>query len=272
MIVIAGLVAAATFVLDLFMPTGVAGGIPYVAVVLLGGFSRVRNGATLSAALATVLTVLGHWLSPEGGLPIWIEASNRALAVIVFWVTAVLIVRRNTAEEALRTLATTDSLTGAMTRGHFLELSEREFARSRRYHHPLSVVILDIDHFKRVNDRYGHAAGDAVLTALAENCRERLRTVDLFGRIGGEEFAVTMPETSLALAARAADRLRASLASIRIPVDGGSVALTVSIGVVGLYEGDADFDALLVRADKALYAAKEAGRDRIEVVGVEQGP
>jgi diguanylate cyclase (GGDEF)-like protein/PAS domain S-box-containing protein len=163
--------------------------------------------------------------------------------------------------------ATTDALTGARNRRFFYEEAEREFARSRRYRQPLSVMMLDIDHFKRVNDTFGHHAGDEVLRRTAEVFRGEIRDGDLFGRLGGEEFAVLMPQTDLAGARMLAERLRATYAELRIRGEWeGEIAPTVSVGVAETLATDADIEQTIRRADAGLYAAKRAGRNRVGVV------
>lgn len=176
------------------------------------------------------------------------------------------ITRRVRAERALKHLARTDGLTGLANRRFFMERAEAEVVRARRYNHGLGVLILDADHFKKVNDTYGHAAGDAVLRALAKRARSVVRSVDLLGRLGGEEFGLLMPETDLPEIRAAAERLRQEMA--RAPVPSGEtgtspIAFTVSIGMASLTEQDASFEAVLHRADLALYEAKESGRNTV---------
>jgi diguanylate cyclase (GGDEF)-like protein len=173
------------------------------------------------------------------------------------------ITERKTLENELKQLAMTDPLTGIGNRRHFMELSEHELRRARRYNTTLSVVMLDIDHFKAVNDKYGHAAGDEVLKAVARVCGKHLRSADVFGRLGGEEFAFMLPETDIAGAAVFAERLRAALAAAEVPTSQGLVRFTVSLGVAELSAEDQTLDSLLQRADERLYAAKQAGRNRV---------
>jgi len=171
---------------------------------------------------------------------------------------------RKALESELTRLATIDPLTAAANRRHFLAQAEQEMERASRYRRALSVVMIDIDHFKDVNDGHGHAAGDAVLTAVASVCRELLRDVDCFGRVGGEEFALVLPETTLAGAVEAAERLRRAIAEAVVPFGGVDLAVTASLGVAERRDGEAEFDRLLARADLALYRAKAAGRNRVE--------
>jgi len=163
----------------------------------------------------------------------------------------------------LTTRATTDALTGAWSRGYFLPMADEEIDRAGRYRRPLSLVLIDLDHFKRVNDSFGHHAGDQTLCHIARLSREMLRAHDTFARLGGEEFAILMPETAEAAAAAVAERLRARVADESIETLSGRVRITISVGVAQLRAGE-EFKALYNRADKALYEAKRQGRDRVE--------
>ncbi len=164
----------------------------------------------------------------------------------------------------LRELSARDPLTGLYNHREFYSLLQMELERSRRYRHPLALLMLDLDFFKQVNDTYGHMAGDEVLCAVAALMRHELRLVDHVARYGGEEFAAILPETAADEALAIARRIRQSVAARPLAVTGtGGVALTVSIGVA-LFPDDADSDAALVRqADQALYRAKAEGRNRV---------
>jgi len=170
---------------------------------------------------------------------------------------------RKRLERALKNIASTDSLTGACNRLHFMERAEREFARYRRYRGSLSLLMLDLDHFKHVNDTHGHHAGDGVLRQMVQRCRQLFRETDLLGRLGGEEFAVLLPETALAQAQITAERLCREMAEQPIVLEGQSVAVTVSIGVAQAQADDRSLEELLRRADQALYDAKHGGRNRV---------
>jgi len=166
--------------------------------------------------------------------------------------------------QELEHVAWTDPLTRVVNRGHFLELASLEFARSRRYGNPLTVWVVDIDHFKKVNDTYGHQAGDLVLQSMVSISRQALRDWDILGRIGGEEFAVLLPETEATQGLLVAERLRQAVATSRMPLEKlKAIQLTVSIGIATLCDSDADFNALFHRADTALYEAKRTGRDKV---------
>ena len=160
--------------------------------------------------------------------------------------------------------AHTDHLTGFNNRGHFMHQAELELRRVVRYGGTLSIFMMDVDHFKKINDTHGHKVGDLVLQKLAEICRDTLRMVDIIGRVGGEEFAILLPETTEQEAIRGAERLRQAIANAKIPLGHGlPLSITVSIGITSLMSKDDNIDVLLSFADKALYAAKNAGRNRI---------
>jgi diguanylate cyclase (GGDEF)-like protein len=157
----------------------------------------------------------------------------------------------------------TDSLTGLFNRRHLFSLAEREFLRAQRYGRPLSAVMLDIDHFKRVNDTYGHAAGDQVLAEVAQRLRTSARHTDLIGRYGGEEFVLLLPETELPGAELLAERLRRAIAGAPMATSGGPLSISASLGVAATQPNVRDAAALIDQADQALYAAKQAGRNRV---------
>ena len=164
----------------------------------------------------------------------------------------------------LAKLAQTDPLTGLINRRGFVEIYTSEVSRARRYKRSRVVAMMDLDHFKNINDRYGHAGGDAVLRSFASTARAALRTHDVICRYGGEEFCVLMPETKIHGAARVAERARAAIEKMKVMHEGEPIASTVSIGVASAFEeggDDCTEEALLERADKALYRAKAAGRN-----------
>jgi diguanylate cyclase (GGDEF)-like protein len=165
-------------------------------------------------------------------------------------------------ELELRLVATTDSLTGVLSRRAFFEAAGRDFARAFRHDEALSCVLFDVDHFKRINDLHGHAAGDQALQQVTKLIKDNLRMEDYLGRIGGEEFALLMPMTARANALDVGDRLRQRVMESEFAVAGGAINLTVSAGVAELHPDDRSFKDMLGRADGALYAAKMGGRNR----------
>ena len=167
--------------------------------------------------------------------------------------------------EEMRRQATTDELTTLVNRRRFIEALEVELERARMFGTPLTVVLADLDDFKRINDGFGHHAGDYALRAFGELLRDHVRDVDVAGRIGGEEFAVFLPETGAAAAAAVASRMREALASSRITLpEGAQIRLTASFGIAESV-ADQSTDELLRRADDALYEAKRAGKNRFNV-------
>lgn len=179
------------------------------------------------------------------------------------------ITRRKQRERELVRQATTDGLTGVMNRRCFLERFAEELLRTHRFRTGGALLMCDIDHFKGINDRHGHAAGDAVLKEFAAVAGATLRSIDLFGRMGGEEFAAFLPGCDLADAVRTAERLRCHVAAAAVCVGETRVALTVSVGVARVTAADEYPESALIRADRALYRAKAGGRNR---VAGEQGP
>jgi len=170
---------------------------------------------------------------------------------------------RRQLEGRLRHMATTDALTGVLNRAQFLALGEREVERVRQHGLGLALLMLDIDHFKLVNDRYGHPVGDAALCHLVAGLRAGTRRIDLLGRLGGEEFAIVLPAIGREAGGAVAERLRRHVASHPLIHDAQQIGMTVSIGLAMLSDGDRGMEQLLVRADALLYEAKDGGRDRV---------
>ncbi len=171
---------------------------------------------------------------------------------------------RKKAEQELERLAQTDSLTGLANRRHFMLQAELELSRALRYGGLLSLLMMDIDRFKQINDTYGHQTGDVVLQMIGDLCREELRDVDQVGRIGGEEFAVLLPETDATQALEVAERLRLMAARCGVLLDNGQrLQFSISLGVTTLTSGKATIDTLLGQADQAMYQAKRSGRNRV---------
>lgn len=178
--------------------------------------------------------------------------------------TAVDIAERKHLEEELKRQAHLDYLTGLPNRRSFMEQAGIEMSRTQRYEKSLSMLMLDIDHFKHINDAYGHQSGDVVLKTLAEVFAEVLRNIDIVGRLGGEEFGIILPETSLEEALEVAERLREVIAARQVVFPSGvETQFTVSIGVAALADKQAGIDTLINESDKALYRAKQSGRNKV---------
>jgi diguanylate cyclase (GGDEF)-like protein len=165
-------------------------------------------------------------------------------------------------EIELRQIATTDSLTGALTRRGFEIEINREMHRSRRHGRGLSTIAVDVDYFKKINDNYGHPAGDVVLQAVVSLIKQELRAEDFLGRLGGEEFAIGLPETDVEGARIAAERIRQRIAETPVQAGGDSIEITASFGIAEFNRADLDWKSILGRADVALYQAKLGGRNR----------
>ncbi|WP_282607333.1 diguanylate cyclase [Pelagibius sp. Alg239-R121] len=169
------------------------------------------------------------------------------------------------ANERLLVLATTDSLTGLANRRHFLDKLREEIARCQRYGRPFSVAMVDADHFKSVNDTYGHEVGDRVLKRLSNLMSGEVRDVDCVGRLGGEEFAILLPETEVTGAKIFCERLLTAIRETEVDTDEDVLRFTVSMGLTEVCKGEEKTDVILNRADEALYEAKEGGRDRVVI-------
>jgi diguanylate cyclase (GGDEF)-like protein len=167
--------------------------------------------------------------------------------------------------QEVQSLALTDPLTGLQNRRSIFELGRIEFSRAQRMNRPFCCMMLDIDHFKQVNDNHGHQAGDLVLQEFAELCHRSIRDVDLIGRYGGEELIIILPETDRDTAVQVAERLRQSISEQRTRIDGKEIGVTVSIGVATKDENTLHMEALIARADQALYIAKHKGRNRVAI-------
>ena len=199
----------------------------------------------------TVLEISGGPLPGGGFVSIYTDISHR-----------------KTLEDRLRFMATRDNLTGLFNRGHFFELAEQELERARRHGHPISIVMLDVDHFKQFNDRYGHATGDEVLRSLADTLKKGLRSHDIPARFGGEEFLALLPETDHEEAFDVAERLRQRVEASPLRSDEhGTLTITASLGVSSGHGDELPpLDRLIESADQGLYASKKVGRNRVSRV------
>jgi len=211
-------------------------------------------------------TTLELYAIGKDHIEIPVELSLSSIMIEGEWF-AVGIMRDNTErkkmEEELRRLATIDSLTNINNRRYFLDLALKEMDRSKRYGHPFSLIMLDIDHFKKVNDTYGHSVGDQVLIDFCDTCMKELRESDFMGRLGGEEFAVAIAECDLEGAAILAERIREAVASHTVVIDNEEIHFTVSIGITQMWQ-DSDWNSMFESADNALYKAKNNGRNQVQ--------
>ncbi len=194
----------------------------------------------------------------ELSLSEWQMADQKFFAAVIRDIT-----ERKRLKEELQQQAATDELTGIFNRRYFQKLAIGELKRANRLNRSLAIAVIDIDHFKRVNDTFGHAAGDQVLMAFTKICQRNIREIDMFARFGGDEFALLLPEANYEQAYVVIERIRLAVEAQPIEIDGKFVSITISVGIANLSGDQEAFDHLLSQADQALYRAKEAGRNQI---------
>ncbi len=223
---------------------------------------------TLTRATLTVFyTPPADFMAPQAIQP---TLMFLGIALILLWNITVMLMPSERLQNQLRRAAQDDALTNLLNRGGFNTLSLRALARCRHMGQPVSVLLMDLDHFKRVNDTHGHEAGDRLLCSFAETVRAQSRASDLVARYGGEEFSALLPNADRQQALVIAERIRYRFERVSVPVEGGELGTTVSIGVaeIGAQE---TVEAALQRADQALYTAKREGRNRITLAPLLQG-
>ena len=210
-------------------------------------------------------TVNGHWYQCRDQAIQWIDGR------IVRMEIATDITDRKHAEEELKAakeqaeaLSRSDGLTGLNNRRAFYDDGEKILHQAKRYAHPMSLIMLDVDYFKKIYDMYGHIAGDAVLVSLANILKKNVREVDILGRLGGEEFAVILPEVTLPDAITMAERLRTEIEAVKVSSNDGDISITASFGLATLTEEQVSLEELINIADNSLYNAKRHGRNRVE--------
>ncbi|NND59625.1 MAG: GGDEF domain-containing protein [Gammaproteobacteria bacterium] len=257
-------VGCAIFAFDLTQRLGVAGGVPYVLLVLLGLFTDRHRIVFALAGSATVLTLLGIWLSAPGA-PVQVIVMNRLLSLLAIWAVASAVSLVVAHRKRLESLLERDPLTGLYNRSYLLDHLQLQISRWRRDKIPLSLIMLDVDHFKAVNDRYGHPAGDRVLTAIADICCSIVRSSDVVCRFGGEEFAIILPQATQENAHEIAERIRVGIENSRFSLGHDSVQVTVSQGIAEMNRRLADSTAFLSAADTALYDSKRGGRNAVHI-------
>lgn len=258
-------------------------------VVEINPFAKAMVGSQSEHAIGKSLSiVLRHWpaigYSPQLGEKHEQEISLDSNSGVLYYlvqispirndrnisvghvVVLVDITQRKHAEMELERLARTDVLTGVTNRRHFFELAEFEYERFKRYSHPLAIMLLDVDHFKQINDNFGHLTGDYVLKQIADECRKSLRTTDIFARYGGEEFIGLLIEISQEAALETAERIRKNIEESVLEFDGQTIRVTASIGLVFAQNNvNLKLESLIDEADKALYLSKSNGRNRVTV-------
>lgn len=235
-------------------------GVPRATAALVGLSVVASVGLTAGWHLAAGWTFSTRSLLMSALVPI-------PIASVCAWFTLRLVVALEIALGRVEDMAMTDPLTGVRNRRYFMQVAAREFDRAARHGQPMALVLIDVDHFKRINDRHGHQAGDASLVDVARACGQALRERDLLARFGGEEFIVMLPGTGQREAVRVAERMRRAVhAELRLPDMSDPGAVTISLGAVATSRSTPTLDVLIQAADQALYDAKRAGRDRVHTL------
>jgi diguanylate cyclase (GGDEF)-like protein len=223
----------------------------------------IRGGISVNVPVSGLLRKMVMNRLVIAGLSILTIAFLLGILYSMVWK---LVVKLNDSQNRLKQMSITDELTGLRNRRHIMQRLDEEFQRARRMDKSLGIIMLDIDHFKRINDEFGHRFGDVVLKTIAKRVPAMLREYDLLGRIGGEEFLIVSPDTDVDETAIIAQRIRRIIGEQGVPHEGREVKITVSAGITMLKEEDRGVDALLSRVDKALYKAKQEGRDRVAIL------
>jgi diguanylate cyclase (GGDEF)-like protein len=260
--------ALTVFAFDLTQPLGIAGGAPYATLLLFGLLAHSPRTVIVLAIESTILTLAGSLLSPAGA-NFDIVLIDRLIGIVLIWMTAVIAIRHleigDQQLERLEREAVRDPLTELFNRRHVFTVVENELRRYHRYGERCAVILIDADHFKRINDEYGHPAGDVALRQIAEVCRRSIRDSDIAGRFGGEEFIVVLPHADARAAAVVAERIRATMAAEDVVWQDRRIRVTLSLSVAEVGPDTDSLDTLLKAADQALYAAKSEGRNRVHV-------
>lgn len=235
-------------------------------------WGTARSTAVLTAvavAASVVLAFFGHFLAGEPPERLWLtEAFGVTIPLLIgpplLWLITHLLFDAEHARRLAERLAITDPLTRAYNRRYFFHACEVALKSLSAQGQPLSVLVMDVDHFKRINDEFGHGQGDVALRQVAQACQRSLRQDEIFARFGGEEFAVLLPNASNAAALVVAERVRTAVAELRLETQSGEwIQPTVSVGVATLDPTSDDADTLITRADLAMYQAKLAGRNQV---------
>ena len=267
--------ASVTFLFDIYHPPGIAGAMPYIALPLLGLLARSSRAVLNLAILGTVLNVAGVVMATSGA-PLYALPTNHLMSGILVWIVAYISLTHlavgNRLRASLHDAAFRDPLTGLYNRRYVFDIARGELAKFRRYGDPFSVILIDADHFKRVNDEYGHSAGDVALKAIADACNRSVRDTDVVGRFGGEEFIVLLPHTKAGAASIVAERIRKTMLRSELDSQGQRFGVRLSLGIAEAGIHADGFDDLITAADRALYAAKNAGRNQTRIAETERQP
>ena len=260
-IILSLLLIPAFLFFDLYFPLGVAGGVPYVALVLVGLITRRPNTIIVMAVVGTILTIVGYFISSAGSM-LHVVLINRGLALFAIWSVAIVSFVHLKDLARLEPLATRDQLTNLFNRHYFTSEIVHQINFWRRHQQPLSILLIDIDHFKKINDTYGHIAGDYALKTIADICLKQVRDGDTIARVGGEEFAVLLPSTAINGAMQMAERIRIAVQAHKFKYEDSEFNITISIGVTEITDESWTITEFMKAVDKMLYEAKRTGRNR----------
>ncbi len=267
--------ASVTFAFDIYHPPGIAGAMPYIALPLLGLLARSSRAVIRLAVLGTVLNV-GGVVMAKSGAPLYALLVNHLMSGVLVWMVAYISLTHlavgNRLRASLHDAAFRDPLTGLYNRRYVFDIFRNELAKFRRYGDPFSVIVIDADHFKQVNDQYGHCAGDVALKAIADACNTSVRDTDVVGRFGGEEFIVLLPHTNAPAASIVAERIRKTMSRSELDSQGHRFGVSLSLGIAEAGVHADEFDELIAAADRALYEAKNAGRNQTRVAETVKQP
>ncbi len=238
--------------------------VPALRVIMENDLELQNIRSVMIAPMILDREVLGAVSLSSAQVSIFSETDLRLLTS--FAATATAAIHNAILYTETQNLAATDPLTGQVNRRTFFELGQREIDRYLRFGHPFSWVMFDVDLFKQVNDKYGHPAGDHVLTAIVDRCCEVVRHVDILGRYGGDEFIILLPETDHQRAREIAERIQASISGSPVLTDAGPIQVTISVGITEVNPETADLGLLMNKVDQALYKSKQAGRNQITIL------
>ena len=258
------LITLAVYWVNVATPPAARLGTLYIIPVLLVTWTEGLAWGVVFGIASIAMREIVAWDQMPAETPLLWRVGNAAAYILVVAVAMAGLQKLRRSQAQLAQLVTQDVLTNVLNARAFADRLGQELERNRRYPRPLSLIYMDLDNFKVINDTHGHQTGDAVLRLVADAMRTSVRTSDVVGRLGGDEFGVLMPETDAALADAASKRLVASLRT----VFKGPPSVTASIGVVSCLATDASTDDLLRRADQAMYDAKKAGKDRVVQVAI----
>jgi len=250
------------YLLSVYNHTGYPEGGLFWIIVLPAGFFSISNtkAGTLLSVFYLIATLLLEWSQKD--LVVWTNVPDFVYSYCAVSIISFLFARLDEkSTEKLEMLSITDSLTGILNRRGFEKMMTAELSRSNRYERPASFLLFDIDHFKKINDKFGHQMGDRVLVELSKTVRSNIRLTDFFARWGGEEFVILTSETQMSSAKKMAQKLLALSRNLPFPAPGD---LTVSIGLTTIRPGDT-LDDIVKRADGAMYRAKKNGKNRLEI-------